>query len=284
MSTFHGAAEGQDLPLVDVVAPANDLAPWPSAFASTSPRRAPSPLGARLKATIPRIAVAFSLLIGAGSLLSAGSAQAANAYACAPKVPAGPGGIFSINFNAILAGDTITCGDKEFTINSFNFGNPGSIDFEWVEINPLPGFADDLFSANINFTPSLVGIVGGKTGFFDYNLKILDPKFRFDSVQLDSTVAVNVNSPGKTSVIKSIVSGPTLFSLDGAPDGPVAFQTPSPITVRDTWNVVNRDVLTNIKDTYTQEEVPSPLPLLGAGLAFGWSRKLRSRVRAAGLA
>jgi hypothetical protein len=152
-----------------------------------------------------------------------------------------------------LAGDTITCGDKEFSVNSFNFGNPGSIDFEWVEINPLPGYADDLFSANINFTPSLVGV---KTGFFDYNLKILDPKYRFDSVQLDSTVAVNANSPGKTSVIKSITGGPTLFSLDGAPDGPVPFQTPSPITVRDTWNVVSKDVLTNIKDTYTQQEVP----------------------------
>lgn len=241
------------------------------------------PLAERLRAAIPKILVGSALLLASGSLLAAGSAQAANTCACAPKIPAGPGGFFSINFSAILAGDTITCGDKEFSINSFNFGNPGSIDFEWVEINPLPGYADDLFSANINFTPSLVGV---KTGFFDYNLKILDPKYRFDSVQLDSTVAVNANSPGKTSVIKSITGGPTLFSLDGAPDGPVPFQTPSPITVRDTWNVVNKDVLTNIKDTYTQEEVPGPLPLFGAGLALGWSRKLRSRMqsRAGGMA
>ena len=102
-------------------------------------------------------------------------------------------------------------------------------------------------------------------------------------MQLDSTVAIN-RTPGATSVIKQITGGPTLVSLDGAQVGPIPFQTPSPITVRDTWNVVSKDVLTNIKDTYTQEEVPGPLPLLGAGLAFGWSRKLRSRVRAAGLA
>jgi hypothetical protein len=238
-------------------------------------------LAARLRAAMPKRLLGSALLLGAGSLLSAGAAQAANGYACAPKIPAGPGGIFSINFSAILAGDTITCGDKEFTINSFNFNNPGSIDFEWVEITPLPGFADDLFSANINFTPS---IVGAKAGFLDYSLKILDPKYRFDSVQLDSTVAINATSPGATSVIKAITGGPTLVSLDGAQVGPIPFQTPSPITVRDTWNVSARDVLTNIKDTYTQEEVPAPLPLIGAGLAFGWSRKLRSRVRAAGLA
>ena len=281
MSTLQSAAGGQNLPRFDVVAHANGLAPRSGADSMTKPGTAPGPLGKRLKAAIPRILVAASLLLGAGSLLSAGSAQAANAYACAPKIPAGPGGIFSINFSAILAGDTISCGDKEFTINSFNFGNPGSIDFEWVEINPAPGFADDLFSANINFTPSLVGV---KAGFFDYNLKILDPKYRFDSVQLDSTVAINSSSPGATSVIKSVTGGPTLVSLDGAQVGPIPFQTPSPITVRDTWNVTARDVLTNIKDTYTQQEVPGPLPLFGAGLAFGWSRKLRSRVRAAGVA
>ena len=266
MSTFQGAAAGQGRP--------------PAGGALTIPAAMPT-LARQLKDSIPKLLLGSALLMGSGSLLSAGSAEAANAYACAPKIPAGPGGIFSINFSAILAGDTITCGDKEFTVNSFNFGNPGSIDFEWVEISPLPGFADDLFSANINFTPS---IVGAKSGFFDYNLKILDPKYRFDSVQLDSTVAINATSPGATSVIKQITGGPTLVSLDGAQVGPIPFQTPSPITVRDTWNVSARDVLTNIKDTYTQELVPAPLPLLGAGLAFGWSRKLRRRVRGAGLA
>ena len=87
-------------------------------------------LAGRLRAAMPKRLLGNALLLGAGSLLSAGAAQAANAYACAPKIPAGPGGIFSITFSAILAGDTITCGDKEFTINSFNFNNPGSIDFE----------------------------------------------------------------------------------------------------------------------------------------------------------
>lgn len=49
--------------------------------------------------------------------------------------------------------------------------------------------------------------------------------------------------------------------------------------MRDPWTVAQGDVLTNVKDTLTQaSEVPGPLPLLGAGAAFAWSRKLRSRV------
>jgi hypothetical protein len=37
-------------------------------------------------------------------------------------------------------------------------------------------------------------------------------------------------------------------------------------------------VLDSFKNTYTQP-VPGPLPLLGAGTAFGFSRRLRRRVR-----
>jgi len=53
------------------------------------------------------------------------------------------------------------------------------------------------------------------------------------------------------------------------------------LNVRNIWNVGAGDVLDNFKDVYTQEEVPGPLPLLGAGAAFGFSRRLRSRVLAA---
>lgn len=257
-----------------------------------------SPLGkTKQSATAPRQplqgAISKALLgtallaTAAGSLLSGGVAQAANAYACAPAAVGADGGIFPINFSALLAGDTVTCADKQFTINSFNFGNPGTATFEWAEILPDPGYADDLFSVALNFTPSIVGV---KTGFFDYSVQILDSNYIFSTVKLASTVAVNPSSPGVTSVISQIAVGPTLVSFDGAEIGPISFNTPSPLTQRLTWNVVQGDVLTNIKTTYTQEStqppvtqdsVPGPLPLLGTGLAFGWSRKLRRRVRLA---
>lgn len=34
---------------------------------------------------------------------------------------------------------------------------------------------------------------------------------------------------------------------------------------------------------FFQEQVPAPLPVLGAGAAMAWSRKLRKRIRAAGI-
>jgi hypothetical protein len=232
------------------------------------------------------------LATAAGSLLSGGVAQAANSYACAPGIPAGPGGIFSINFSALLAGDLVTCGDQAFVVNSFNFGNPGTLTFEWVEINPGPGYAyepfrDDLFSVALNFNPSIVGV---KQGFIDYNVQILNPNYSFSALQLASTVAANPSSPSETSVIYAITAGPTLVSQDGAPVGPVPFVDPGPFDQRVTWNVASGDVLTNTKISYTQgltqppvtpDSVPGPLPLLGTGLAFGWSRKLRSRLRLA---
>jgi hypothetical protein len=212
-----------------------------------------------------------------------GSAQAANAYRCSPTIEDPDVSNVSLSFKAILAGDTITCGDKQWTLNSYNFGsNAGSIEFEWIQADPSPGYTDDLFSTNINFKPSLVGKSSGlTTGFLDYNLSILDPTWHFQSAQLDSTVAIHPKSPGQTTVTKTITGGPTLTSSDGSQITINPVVLPSTIHVRDSWIVQPKDVLSNIKDTYVQH-APGPLPLLGAGLAFGWSRKLRQRVKATG--
>ena len=280
MSTRHGAAGEQDRPRVDVAA-SNPVHPSRRvAFPLSSPGIGPSQLGKRLKATIPRLALATGVLLGAANLLSAGSARAANAYQCAPTGEDADVSSVSLSFKTILAGDKITCGDKQWTINSYNFGsNAGNITFEWVQSDPNPGYYDDLFSANINFQPSIVGKSSGiTTGFLDYNLSILDPTWHFASAQLDSTVAVNSKSPGQTTVTKAITGGPTLTSSDGSQTGINSLVLPSTIHVRDTWIVQPKDVLSDIKDTYVQH-APGPLPLLGAGLAFGWSRKLRRRVR-----
>ena len=243
------------------------------------------PLAERLRAAIPKILVGSALLLASGSLLAAGSAQAANNYSCAPRTPTGPGGFVNLAFSALGIGDTVTCADKQFTVNGFDFGgNTGNINFEWVQIDTAPGYVDDLFSTDLNFSPS---VVGPQTGFFDYTVQITQPGWVFDTVQLDSAVAVNPRSPGDTSVIKKIRSGPLLSSTNGAQVGPIPLAGVTSISVLDTWSVAQGDVLTNVKDTFTQaSDVPGPLPLLGAGLAFAWSRKLRSRMqpRAGGMA
>lgn len=226
---------------------------------------------------------AAMVLAGAGSLLSAGGARAANHYGCAPRSPAGPGGFVSVAFNAIGAGDTVNCADKQFTINSFNFGgNDGSIDFEWVQVDPDPGYLDDLFSTDLHFSSS---VVGPQSGFFDYTVEITDPSYFFNTVQLDSSVALNSRPNSDQTIVTKAITGPTgspqLNSIDGAQVGPIFLlpdNTLKSIQVRDSWAVAPGDVLTSLKDTFTQD-TPGPLPLLGAGAAFAWSRKLRSRVK-----
>ena len=153
-----------------------------------------------------------------------------------------------------------------------------------TSVMPSPSYSDDLFSNDIHFSPSIVGLPGGSTGFFDYTIEITQPGWTFDTVQLDTTVAVNPGSLGDTKVIKDLRGGPSLTSVNGGQVGPISLVGGTSLTVRDIWTVAQGDVLTNVKDTFTQ--VPGPLPLLGAGAAFAWSRKLRSRMqsRAGGMA
>ena len=237
----------------------------------------------RWPSALPKALLGAALVLaGAGSLISAGGAQAANNYSCAPRTVGGPGGFVNLAFSAIGVGDTVTCADKKWTVNSFDFGSiTGDIDFEWVQVDPSPSYSDDLFSNDIHFSPSIVGLPGGSTGFFDYTIKITQPGWTFDTVQLDTTVAVNPGSLGDTKVIKDLRGGPSLTSVNGGQVGPISLVGGTSLTVRDTWTVAQGDVLTNVKDTFTQ--VPGPLPLLGAGAAFAWSRKLRSRVKLSAL-
>ena len=235
-------------------------------------------------ATLAKTLVAAAMVLaGAGSLLSAGGAQAANAYSCVPRTSGGPGGFVNLAFSAIGVGDTVTCADKQFTVNGFNFaGNSGDVNFEWTQVDPNPGYLYDLFSTDLRFSSSAVG---PQTGFFDYTVKITDPSYYFNTVQLDSSVALSAKANSDQTVVTKAITGPTgspvLDSIDGSQVGPIYLlpdNTLKTIQVRDSWTVAPGDVLTSVKDTFTQD-TPGPLPLLGAGAAFGWSRKLRSRVK-----
>ena len=71
-----------------------------------------------------------------------------------------------------------------------------------------------------------------------------------------------------------------IVSTNGSKEPPVVVSG-RVLTVENLWDVPQGDVLDSFKDTYTQEPVPGPLPLLGAGMGFAFSRRLRSRIRSA---
>jgi hypothetical protein len=241
------------------------------------------------KAGWSRAAVAFSLTGVTASLLSAGGAQAT-------IVPGnlcwfGDPGVLNPAVTPECATYDPSTGlgtqffevDKLVNLGFLDFGTAplggpmtGSLGFQYTAIDPPPGIADDQFSLILNFNPDRNGPY---TGEFDYQIFATNPLFQFNTAELDSVVS---GVPTGTLITKSILGFADIISTDGSNEPGVAVSG-SVLTVRNTWNVPAGAVLDNFKDTYTQRtiDVPGPLPLLGAGMGFAFSRRLRSRIRSA---
>jgi hypothetical protein len=130
----------------------------------------------------------------------------------------------------------------------------------------------------LNFNPDRNGPYAGE---FDYQIFATDPHFQFATAELDSIVT---GEPEGSLITKSILGFADIVSTDGSNERPVAVSG-SVLTVRNLWDIPAGAVLDSFKDTYTQKpssKVPGPLPLLGAGAAFGFSRRIRRRIQLGG--
>jgi len=128
-----------------------------------------------------------------------------------------------------------------------------------------------MWQALITFDPDLPDPLNGS---YSYNLDItpagIAAGLTFLNVKLEDIQA------GSTTVTKTIIGGgnPVLTSIDGGDMGPVPLSGTS-IHVTDSWVITpGMGVIDSINNTYMQQ-VPAPLPILGAGAAFGSIRKLR---------
>ncbi len=111
-----------------------------------------------------------------------------------------------------------------------------------------------------------------------------DPWF-FNDISLEANVTQDPNG----TVTVSKVSNPPgivsqLISLNGGPAG-LTYKFSADlkkITITDTIFVPTGRDITSVTNAWTQRtnEVPGPLPILGAGVAFGMSRNLRRRIKA----
>jgi len=220
---------------------------------------------------MPQALLAGLLLVGGGSLVSAGAVRAA-------ECP--------------FEGSTLTCptliplGDKVFSDFVWEVIDPdgvedifGDIEFKWDQLG-APGFADDIWTVDVDFNEGDGNVVGPASGTFSYLVSIIDPLgagWRFNTVSHDSDWLNGVSL--STKLVDYEGGSVELTSANGNPDGPVAIGG-KVIAVTDTWSVEADGVIDSFSNTYTQtSEVPGPLPLLGAGAAFGFSRRPRSRIR-----
>ncbi|MFM7266135.1 MAG: hypothetical protein ACKOZW_11220 [Cyanobium sp.] len=149
----------------------------------------------------------------------------------------------------------------------------GTVDFDWIPLPP-PGYGADLWEVDVDFDADLVG---PGSGSFDYGISIIDPSRTFDRVRLKVDALA-----GNPTVTKSIYTDDAFTNkiLELTGNGfislPSGYQT---LYVRDSYTLQQGDVLASFQNVYTQQTVPGPLPLLGAGTAFGFSRSLRRRLK-----
>ncbi|WP_254952844.1 MULTISPECIES: hypothetical protein [unclassified Cyanobium] len=126
-------------------------------------------------------------------------------------------------------------------------------------------------------------------GSIAYTISIIEPGFEFARVGLDSG-CINPLVGGCT-VTKNFTwtsGSDSLVSINGFP-APIEFEFAAGVTllkVEDIFSAKDDSAISTVNNFFAQrpaptpgEPVPGPLPILGAGMAFGFSRRLRSRIK-----
>jgi hypothetical protein len=208
------------------------------------------------------------LLGGAAlSTLSAGSAQAA----WTPDPGPGPGTTPRNNSYSCSFGGTVLCevgdpsgivDDKQLTLLDWtSIPNTSVLNFSLAS-DPTP------FEVDLEFDGLSPGAKDYDGGTLGYSLEIVESPRVFELAEL----RWNTGIPSPI-VTKEIFSDPFITKICELNADPSQCNiSGKKIWVRDTWGATVGG-MDNISNDYSQ--VPAPLPLLGAGAAFGSIRKLR---------
>lgn len=207
----------------------------------------------------------------------------------------------------------LTLGDKRLTLNAPAGASAataslyqlptigsGARKFSWQQFGSGDSYLNDIWSVSVDFDPDVYA-PPTTSGSFKYTLDVIDPNWVFATVDLDSVkTETQGQDGGRVEVRKllpegTIVPDAPLVSINGSNVNPVAFGGEyTSIAVTDTYELTGGTsgliILDNFQNNFTQQRsgnippessVPGPLPLLGAGAAFRYSRRLRSRLLAA---
>jgi hypothetical protein len=140
--------------------------------------------------------------------------------------------------------------------------------------------APDVYSVKAGFIPQNL------TGQYQYRLILGDLSERFSRVAFTTNVQAALEGVDFTKEVCDTGFGMgTCTTLSLSNTDTLSLQNlgflSREIYVTDTYTRTN--MTSQVSDiTNTFEAVPGPLPVLGAGAAFGFSRKLRKRIKSAG--
>lgn len=191
--------------------------------------------------------------------------------------------------------------DKEIKFKTAPTKGSGNVEWSWIDLNGnmKPDPLADLWQVDLDFNPAVTDAdFGGVAGVFEYGIRI-NPltehltihEFTLDAAILGTGSGYEVTKAffkdhALTIPLLCASGSNTLVVNDGSPGKktcdfsslPVA-DRPTEVYVRETYIVTGSGIaLDNAVNGITQ--TPGPLPILGAGAAFGFSRKLRSRIKA----
>ncbi|MEB3316571.1 MAG: hypothetical protein VKO39_00285 [Cyanobacteriota bacterium] len=209
--------------------------------------------------------MALSAMAG-GVLLSGGEGKAVTqCHTFQPPITnAGP-----LNIPGPCLDGDWTVNDQKLTLNGTVQQN-GLIDLTDNAVSP------DQSQVDIDFDPITPT---GTSGVYEYSIKTADHNI------VRASLGATAGAIGSAfEVYKYIYSDSTFTTLveelyvnqNVLSDLSAPFDLPQ-LWIKDTWTTTTTGI-DNFINTY---QTPGPLPILGASAAFGFSRRLRSRVKAA---
>ena len=187
-----------------------------------------------------------------------------------------------LNLSGLGIGNTCTtAGGWSFTLNSFTGFAPGDqVSFSGGAVAAAPL----TYSIQSQTTPWLVA---GSPFTLGYSITAPAPRLlnNFTSSLTSSASATPGGDVGTWDIIGAPGTAGASFSTPVAINGGQTYATNlASDTFTATLNVTNgqiQSVTSTISSKDSTSTVPGPLPLLGAGAAFGFSRRLRNRVKLA---
>jgi hypothetical protein len=222
-----------------------------------------------LKPAFSRSLTGAALLLSATALINAGESKAATSCLLSN-----------------LSTCTLTLGDKKFTNFSLNSSFTPSATDKVTVTKTLSG----IWRIKAEFDGDTFPITS--PGKLSFKASITSPTNVFFNTGLFNTTDTTFGGTSQAKAtyssfvpVSSGIAMNPLMSLNGAAANTAFGPRPSSVAVALEWYTTGNATLSDITSTFTQtaspvtNKVPAPLPLLGAGAAFGFSRSLRRRIK-----
>lgn len=172
--------------------------------------------------------------------------------------------------------NTITSGGVTYTISPISFV---------IAPNPTDSLVfTDAGSTNVNFQYQINPTINTAfTNSFAYTISIATAGYTFGLTQSNATGSdlLGGSYSTTTSNPSNFFSPRTAGSAAGSPssNATIASGLTSLVVTQRLTNSAGGSTLSSVGANYTA--VPGPIPVLGAGMAYGMTRKLRRRIRQA---